>query len=138
MEMLKQLFIHDNRIVCCLSFNVFIIFSGVFVWDVEGNCYYDFLSAYSAVNQGHSHPRLVKALTEQAGTLALTSRAFYNNVLGDFEEFVTQMFGYDKVLPMNSGKRFFNFKKHFLPEFTRKMCMGFTTTNRYIIYILYL
>ena len=75
----------------------------MYVWDVEGNRYYDFLSAYSAVNQGHCHPRLVKAISDQAGTLALTSRAFYNNVLGEFEEFVTALFEYDKVLPMNSG-----------------------------------
>lgn len=76
---------------------------GVFVWDVEGKCYYDFLSAYSAVNQGHSHPKIVNALTEQAKTLALTSRAFYNNKLGGYEEKITQVFGFDKVLPMNSG-----------------------------------
>jgi len=76
---------------------------GVFVWDVEGKKYYDFLSAYSAVNQGHCHPRLVKALTEQASKLALTSRAFYNNLLGEWEEFMTRYFGFDKVLPMNSG-----------------------------------
>ncbi|MBI3142743.1 MAG: ornithine--oxo-acid transaminase [Bacteroidetes bacterium] len=76
---------------------------GVYVWDVEGKRYYDFLSAYSAVNQGHGHPALIEALTAQAQTLALTSRAFYNNVLGLFEEKITQMFGFDKVLPMNSG-----------------------------------
>lgn len=76
---------------------------GVFVWDVEGKRYYDFLSAYSAVNQGHSHPKILKALQEQAGKLALTSRAFYNDVLGDYEEYVTRYFGYDKVLPMNTG-----------------------------------
>jgi len=76
---------------------------GVFVWDVEGNRYYDFLSAYSAVNQGHSHPRIVAALKDQVDTLALTSRAFYNNVLGEYEEFITKLFGYDKVLPMNTG-----------------------------------
>jgi len=76
---------------------------GVFVWDVEGKRYYDFLSAYSAVNQGHCHPRIVGAMTEQAGRLALTSRAFYNNMLGEFEEYITTTFGYDKVLPMNSG-----------------------------------
>lgn len=76
---------------------------GIFVWDVEGNKYYDFLAAYSAVNQGHCHPKIVKALTEQANTLALTSRAFYNNVLGDWEEYMTKLFGYDKMLPMNSG-----------------------------------
>ena len=76
---------------------------GVFVWDVEGKKYFDFLAAYSAVNQGHNHPKIVKALTEQAQTLALTSRAFYNNVLGDWEEYMTKLFGYDKMLPMNSG-----------------------------------
>ena len=76
---------------------------GVFVWDVEGKKYYDFLSAYSAVNQGHCHPRLVKALSEQASKLALTSRAFYSNKLGEWEEFMHHFFGYDKMLPMNSG-----------------------------------
>lgn len=76
---------------------------GVFVWDVEGKKYFDFLAAYSAVNQGHNHPRIVKALVDQAQTLALTSRAFYNNVLGDWEEYMTKLFGYDKMLPMNSG-----------------------------------
>jgi len=76
---------------------------GVFVWDVEGKKYYDFLSAYSAVNQGHCHPKIIKALTDQAQKLTLTSRAFYNSVLGEFEEFVTKYFGYDKVLAMNSG-----------------------------------
>ena len=76
---------------------------GVFLWDVEGRRYYDFLSAYSAVNQGHCHPRIVSAMLEQAGRLALTSRAFYNDRLGLFESYVTGLFGYDKVLPMNSG-----------------------------------
>lgn len=76
---------------------------GPFVWDVEGKRYFDFLSAYSAVNQGHCHPKIVKALTEQAARLTLTSRAFYNSVLGEYEEYVTRYFGYDKVLPMNSG-----------------------------------
>jgi len=76
---------------------------GVFVWDVEGKRYFDFLSAYSAVNQGHCHPRIINAMKQQAEILTLTSRAFYNNVLGEFEEFVTKYFGYDKVLPMNSG-----------------------------------
>ncbi|MDY0100121.1 MAG: ornithine--oxo-acid transaminase [Bacteroidales bacterium] len=76
---------------------------GPFVWDVEGKRYFDFLSAYSAVNQGHCHPKIVKALTDQAQILTLTSRAFYNSVLGEYEEFVTRYFGYDKVLPMNSG-----------------------------------
>ncbi|WP_346983310.1 ornithine--oxo-acid transaminase [Chryseobacterium sp. POE27] len=76
---------------------------GVFVWDVEGKKYYDFLSAYSAVNQGHSHPKIVKALVEQAKKLALTSRAFYNSKLGEYEQKITTLFGFDKVLPMNSG-----------------------------------
>lgn len=76
---------------------------GVYVWDPEGNRYFDFLSAYSAVNQGHCHPKITKALTEQAETLCLTSRAFYNNVLGEYEQFVTNYFGFDKVLPMNTG-----------------------------------
>ncbi|KIC64545.1 ornithine--oxo-acid transaminase [Chryseobacterium taiwanense] len=76
---------------------------GVFVWDVEGKKYYDFLSAYSAVNQGHSHPKIVDALVEQAKKLALTSRAFYNSKLGEYEQKITTLFGFDKVLPMNSG-----------------------------------
>ncbi|KAI8041030.1 ornithine aminotransferase, mitochondrial [Drosophila gunungcola] len=76
---------------------------GVFVWDVEGKRYFDYLSAYSAVNQGHCHPKIVKALTEQATKLALTSRAFYSDVLGEYEEYVTRLFGFDKVLPMNTG-----------------------------------
>jgi len=76
---------------------------GPFVWDVEGKRYFDFLSAYSAVNQGHCHPRIINALTEQAQRLTLTSRAFYNSVLGEYEEYITKYFGYDKVLPMNSG-----------------------------------
>ena len=76
---------------------------GVYVWDVEGNRYYDFLSAYSAVNQGHCHPKIVGAMIEQAQTLTLTSRAFYNDVLGVYEKYVTDYFGFDKVLPMNTG-----------------------------------
>ena len=76
---------------------------GVYVWDVEGKKYYDFLSAYSAVNQGHSHPKILGALIAQAQTLALTSRAFYNNVLGPYEKYVTDYFRFDKVLPMNTG-----------------------------------
>ena len=76
---------------------------GIFVWDVDGKRYFDFLAAYSAVNQGHCHPRIVKALVGQAGKLALTSRAFYNNVLGEWEELMSRQFGYDKMLPMNSG-----------------------------------
>ena len=76
---------------------------GVFVWDVEGKKYYDFLSAYSAVNQGHCHPKIVDAMVSQAQTLTLTSRAFYNDKLGVYEKFVTNYFGFDKVLPMNTG-----------------------------------
>ncbi|NGY38921.1 ornithine--oxo-acid transaminase [Flavobacterium sp. XN-5] len=76
---------------------------GVFVWDVDGKKYYDFLSAYSAVNQGHCHPRIVGAMVKQAQTLTLTSRAFHNDQLGVFEEYVTKYFGFDKVLPMNTG-----------------------------------
>jgi len=76
---------------------------GIYVWDVEGKKYFDFLSAYSALNQGHNHPKIVNALVEQVKTLSLTSRAFYNNVLGEYEEYITGMFGFDKVLPMNSG-----------------------------------
>ena len=76
---------------------------GVFVWDVEGKRYFDFLSAYSAVNQGHCHPKIVKALCDQAEKLCLTSRAFYNDCLGPYEKFATEFFGYDKLLPMNSG-----------------------------------
>ncbi len=76
---------------------------GVFVWDLEGKKYYDFLSAYSAVNQGHCHPRIIKALTDQASRLTLTSRAFHNDVLGRYEQYITDYFGYDRVLPMNTG-----------------------------------
>ncbi len=76
---------------------------GVFVWDAEGKKYYDFLSAYSAVNQGHCHPRIVKAMTDQAQTLTLTSRAFYNDILGKYEKYATETFNYDKLLPMNTG-----------------------------------
>ena len=76
---------------------------GVFLWDVEGEKYYDFLSAYSAVNQGHCHPKIVSALINQSQQLTLTSRAFHNNVLGHYEQFITKFFGYDKVLPMNTG-----------------------------------
>jgi len=76
---------------------------GVYVWDVEGKKYYDFLSAYSAVNQGHCHPKIINALVEQSKVLTLTSRAFYNDVLGQYEKFITSLFGYDKVLPMNTG-----------------------------------
>jgi len=76
---------------------------GVYVWDVEGKRYYDFLSAYSAVNQGHCHPRIVDAMTQQAKTLTLTSRAFYNDTLGPYEKYATEYFGFDKLLPMNTG-----------------------------------
>ncbi len=76
---------------------------GVFVYDTEGKRYFDFLSAYSAVNQGHCHPRIIQSLIEQAQKLTLTSRAFHNNLLGQFEEYITKLFGYDKVLPMNTG-----------------------------------
>lgn len=76
---------------------------GVFVWDVEGKKYYDFLSAYSAVNQGHCHPKIIGAMMEQAKTLTLTSRAFYNDKLGPYEKYITEFFGFDKVLPMNTG-----------------------------------
>ena len=76
---------------------------GAYVWDVEGKKYFDFLSAYSAINQGHCHPKIVDALVEQAKTLTLTSRAFYNDVLGTYEKYITGYFGYDKILPMNTG-----------------------------------
>ena len=76
---------------------------GVFVWDVEGKCYYDFLSGYSAINQGHCHPAIVSALIKQAQQLTLTSRAFHSNLLGEYEKYITELFGYDKVLPMNTG-----------------------------------
>jgi len=76
---------------------------GVYVWDLEGKQYYDFLSAYSAVNQGHCHPKIVEAMTNQAQTLALTSRAFYNDMLGKYEKFATEYFGFEKLLPMNTG-----------------------------------
>ena len=76
---------------------------GVYVWDVEGKKYYDFLSAYSAVNQGHCHPKIVDAMVAQAKTLSLTSRAFHNDVLGTYEKYITEYFSFDKVLPMNTG-----------------------------------
>jgi ornithine--oxo-acid transaminase len=76
---------------------------GVFLWDIDGKQYYDFLSAYSAVNQGHCHPKILQALYDQAATLTLTSRAFYNNVLGEFAQYITEFFGYERVLPMNTG-----------------------------------
>ena len=76
---------------------------GVHVWDVEGKKYYDFLSAYSAVNQGHCHPKIGDSMTNQAKTLTLTSRAFYNDMLGKYEKFASEYFGFDKLLPMNTG-----------------------------------
>lgn len=76
---------------------------GVHVWDADGKRYLDFMSGYSALNQGHRHPRIIKALKDQADLLTLTSRAFYNDVLGEFEEYTTKLFGYDKLLPMNTG-----------------------------------
>ena len=76
---------------------------GIWVWDVEGKKYMDFLSAYSAVNQGHCHPHIISALKEQAEKLTLTSRAFYNDMLGKYEKYVTEYFGFDRVLPMNTG-----------------------------------
>ena len=76
---------------------------GCEVWDVEDKKYYDFLSAYSAVNQGHCHPKIIQALIDQAKVLTLTSRAFYNDKLGEYEQFLAQYFGYDRVLPMNTG-----------------------------------
>ena len=100
---------------------------GVFVWDVDGKRYYDFLSSYSAVNQGHCHPKIVAALKKQADVLTLTSRAFYNDTLGDYEKYITDYFGFDKVLPMNTGaeavetalklcRKWSYQKKGFLPE----------------------
>lgn len=76
---------------------------GVHVWDIEGKKYFDFLSAYSAVNQGHCNPKIIDALKSQAETLTLTSRAFHNDILGVYEKYVTELFGYDKILPMNTG-----------------------------------
>lgn len=73
------------------------------MWDVDGRRYLDFLSAYSAVNQGHCHPKIVKALVDQSSKLALTSRAFFNDALAEYEQYITRLFGYDKVLPMNTG-----------------------------------
>src|SRR6266540_4530540 len=76
---------------------------GVYVWDIDGKRYYDFLSGYSAVNQGHCHPKIIDAFIQQAQQLTLTSRAFYSDALGEFAAFITHYFGYDKVLPMNTG-----------------------------------
>ncbi len=107
---------------------------GVFVWDVEGKQYYDFLSAYSAVNQGHCHPRIVGAMTEQAQRLTLTSRAFYNSRLGEYEQFITDYFKFDKVLPMNSGAeavetaiklvRKYGYEKRGIPENEAKIIVA--------------
>lgn len=109
---------------------------GVYVWDVDGKKYYDFLSAYSAVNQGHCHPRIIDAMVEQAETMTLTSRAFYNDCLGEFEQYVTEYFGFDKVLPMNTGAegvetavklaRKWAYKKKGVPEYEAKIicCEG--------------
>lgn len=103
------------------SSRVIILFCvGIFVWDVEGSRYYDFLSAYSAVNQGHCHPKIVAALKDQASKLTLTSRAFYNNVLGAYEEYITNLFGYDKVLPMNTG---IPQGQHWLIEYLKFLCL---------------
>ena len=93
----------DTHVQLCYEL-VQTTFSGVYVFDVEGKRYFDFLSAYSAVNQGHCHPRLVRALKAQAEVLTLTSRAYYSETLGEYEEYITKLFGYDKVLPMNTGK----------------------------------
>ena len=76
---------------------------GVFVWDVDGNKYFDFLSAYSAVNQGHCHPKIIQALHDQSQRITLTSRAFHNDQLGPFEKYITELLGFDRVLPMNTG-----------------------------------
>lgn len=77
---------------------------GPYVWDIDGKKYFDFLSAYSAVNQGHCHPKILAAMKNQAETLTLTSRAFHNDVLGEFEQYTCELFGYEKMLPMNTGK----------------------------------
>ncbi len=97
---------------------------GVFVWDVDGKKYYDFLSGYSAVNQGHCHPRIVQTLIEQSQKLTLTSRAFYNNLLGEYAKFITNYFGYDKVLPMNTGVE--------AVETAIKLCRRWGYTNKEI------
>lgn len=97
--------LNPSEINACCSFPPLCVL-GVYVWDVEGRKYFDFLSAYSAVNQGHCHPKIVSALKVQADKLTLTSRAFYNDVLGEYEEYVTKLFNYHKVLPMNTGEEF--------------------------------
>lgn len=117
---------------------------GVWLWDIEGRKYFDFLAAYSAVNQGHCHPKIKKAMIDQAGTLTLTSRAFHNNVLGAFEKYITEYFGFDKVLPMNTGveavetaikiARKWGYEKKLIPENKAKVIVvennfhGRTTT----------
>lgn len=102
------------------GFGVSVLLSlGIYLWDVEGNRYYDFLSAYSAVNQGHCHPKIIGALNAQASKLTLTSRAFYNNVLGAYEEYITNLFGYNKVLPMNTGTQGTNWYLTFLCVFVQ-------------------
>ena len=96
---------------------------GPYVWDIDGKRYFDFLSAYSAVNQGHCHPKIVKALCDQAQTLCLTSRAFYNDCLGPYEEFATKYFGFDKLLPMcqksHTSTRWTAWERIFLPSSMR-------------------
>ncbi len=86
-------------------------FLGVYVWDVDGNRYFDFLSAYSAVNQGHGHPKILATVKKQAEILTLTSRAFHNDVLGEFEQYACELFGYEKMLPMNTGESYFSNKR---------------------------
>ena len=108
MENLENIFENSLKIVKVVEkleklLKILLLNEGVRVWDVEGRVYYDFLSAYSAVNQGHCHPRIIRALQQQAGVLTLTSRAFYSDQLGAYEEYVCRLFGYDKVLPMNTG-----------------------------------
>ena len=102
-----QAFIKQERTYGALNYHPLEVVlargEGAYVWDVDGKKYFDFLSAYSAINQGHCHPHIIKALTDQASKLCLTSRAFYNDCLGPYEEFIHNFFGYDKVLPMNSG-----------------------------------
>lgn len=98
---------------------------GVFVWDVEGRRYYDFLSAYSAVNQGHCHPKIISALVEQAQKLTLTSRAFYNDALGEYEKYITGYFGYSRMLPMNSGAE--------AVETALKLCRRWAYDNKGIV-----
>lgn len=80
------------------------LFSGVYVWDLDGKRYFDFLSAYSAVNQGHCHPKILAAMKKQVETLTLTSRAFHNDMLGKFEKYACELFEYEKMLPMNTGQ----------------------------------